>query len=78
MAAHSYSSPLGWRSPKRAGERAGVLDGNKDSTSLPGLPCTLNPRPATGTLCQLGRAWQTWISPADQPVISRVGVSMNA
>jgi len=44
-------------------KRNGVLVGNKDSTSLPGLPAMLNPSPAAGRMCP--------VRPQRQPVPGR-------
>ena len=50
MAMYSFSSPAGLTVTQTRWRASGVLAGNKKSTSLPGLPGTLNPRPATRTL----------------------------
>jgi hypothetical protein len=47
MAMYSFSSPAGLTVTQTRWRASGVLAANKKSTSLPGLPGTLNPRPAT-------------------------------
>jgi hypothetical protein len=72
MAANSFSSPPGLTVTRACRKRNGVLADSKDSTSLPGLPAMLNPRPATARVCLPGLSWHTGIGLAGQPVIGWV------
>ena len=52
MAVHSYFTPLSDRHPNTPEAELEVLAPGKSSTSMPRLPATLNPRPASDlTLC---------------------------
>lgn len=54
-----------------------VLAGDKDSTSLPGLPAMLNPSPAAGRMCPLRPPWHRGRARRNQPGITELVLTGN-
>jgi hypothetical protein len=78
MTVHSFSSPLMLAVAEACRKRVEALAGNKSFMSLPGLPATLDRRPAASSVSSEASVTHWDPGRRNQPVINRLVAWVNA